>query len=100
MALAYLLERATRAAADLLGAKGAPAFHSITRWAPVLPQYEPGHSALIESIEEKVAKLGAVSLAGNYLRGVGVEGAATSGVAAVSRLLDHLGVHADPEQNH
>ena len=83
-----LLERAKLAAVGLLGASEEPTFHSVTRWAPVLPQYAPGHGFLIEDIEKQVQTLGPVALAGNYLRGVGVEGAATSGVTAVTHLLD------------
>ena len=82
-----LLERATRAAEGLLGARGTPVFHAVTRWAPVLPQYATSHGQLVEGIEERVGDLGALALAGNYLRGVGVEGAAASGIAAVERLL-------------
>ena len=82
-----LLQQAKLAAADLLGALKDPIFHSVTRWAPVLPQYGPGHGTLIVNIEERVRGIGPMALAGNYLRGVGVEGAASSGIAAATQLL-------------
>ena len=82
-----LLEQAKGAIEGLLGGSAPPLFHDITRWAPVLPQYAPGHRTLIEDIEQHLQSLGPVALAGNYLRGVGVEGAASSGVMAVTNLL-------------
>lgn len=82
-----LLTRASDACKELLGSSGAPSFHAITRWPPVLPQYPPGHAALITELEQAVSAIGPIALAGNYLRGVGVEGAAASGMAAARSLL-------------
>lgn len=82
-----LLARARDACDALLGASGSPSFHAITRWPPVLPQYQPGHAERISDLESTVAAIGPIALAGNYLRGVGVEGAAASGAAAARHLL-------------
>ncbi|MEM1181970.1 MAG: protoporphyrinogen oxidase [Acidobacteriota bacterium] len=77
-----LVARATAAVSELLGAQGAPVAHHVERWPRAIPQYAPGHGARVRALRLGVAALGGVALAGNYLDGIGVEGAVTSGDAA------------------
>ena len=83
-----LLARAKRGLGDLVGARGEPVFHEITRWDRAIPQYAPGHIRRIAEVRRKVADLGPITLAGNYLDGVGLNLCVKSGfdaAAAVTR---------------
>jgi len=77
-----LTERARAACEIALGARGTPEFSHVTRWAPVLPQYERSHAVRVDRLRSILSEQGRVVLAGNYLEGVGVESAALSGVVA------------------
>ncbi|MEO1087408.1 MAG: protoporphyrinogen oxidase [Acidobacteriota bacterium] len=83
---AGLVARASSAVTQLLGAQGPPSVSHVARWPRAIPQYAPGHAARIESLRREVAAHGGLALAGNYLDGIGVEGAVASGDAAARAL--------------
>lgn len=82
---AQLLERAHSACVALLGVAGEPRAVNIRRWPRAIPRYLPGHARRIAVVRESLAKRG-IHLAGNYLAGVGLEAAATSGTDAAGAL--------------
>ncbi|WP_025324342.1 protoporphyrinogen oxidase [Deferrisoma camini] len=55
-----------------LGIEAEPEFVWIRRWDKAIPQYVVGHGDRLQEIEERVASLGGVFLAGNAFYGIGV----------------------------
>ncbi|MBO0853337.1 MAG: protoporphyrinogen oxidase [Nocardia sp.] len=60
----------------------------VRRWRGGLPQYAPGHTGRIAALDEQIAELPGLELAGAYLGGVGVPACAASGTAAAQRILE------------
>jgi oxygen-dependent protoporphyrinogen oxidase len=60
----------------------AAALTTVRRWPRSLPQYEVGHLERMAELEERVSKLGGLSLLGNGYRGVGVPDLIRDGRAA------------------
>lgn len=84
---AELVLAARKELREVLGAAGRPLWHRIRRRRGALPTSGVGHHARIDRVLEGVRALGRVGLAGNYLRGVGVPDAITTGVSAAETLL-------------
>jgi len=80
----------------LLGVRGAPLDSLVTRWDHAFPQYDVGHLLRVSRIEQLVAPLGGVAVAGAALRGVGIPACIGSGRAAAGRVVASLGEGADP----
>lgn len=80
----------------LLGVRHPPLHASVTRWQDALPQYEVGHLLRVGRIDQDVAGLGAVGIAGATLRGVGIPACIGSGRAAAQRVLASLGHRSGP----
>jgi oxygen-dependent protoporphyrinogen oxidase len=74
---------------SLLGARGAPDLFRVTRWPHSMPQYHLGHLELVAEIQQQVAALGTLQLAGCALEGVGVPHCIHSGQQAAERLIAH-----------
>lgn len=72
---------AQRELAMILGALPTPRATAVTRFPDALPQYRPGHRALVEAVRAAAAAAG-VHLAGNAYDGVGVPAAVTTGRSA------------------
>jgi oxygen-dependent protoporphyrinogen oxidase len=70
----------------LLGIAGGPELREVVRWRQVMPQYEVGHLERVASIESRVAGIGGIGLAGNWLRGVGVPMCIHCGELAAERV--------------
>lgn len=70
----------------LLGIQGEPVFSHLSRWVDVMPQYEVGHLDLVAEIEDRVARVPGLELAGNAYRGVGVPQCVHAGERAAERL--------------
>lgn len=67
-------------------------FHEVVRWSEAIPQYVVGHRDLVGGALELVERdLPGLTLAGSYVDGVSIADAATSGLAAVGRLVDQGG---------
>ncbi|MFD3743982.1 protoporphyrinogen oxidase [Nocardia sp. NPDC058633] len=58
----------------------------VQRWPGGLPQYAPGHTERIATLESAVASLDGLAVAGAYLHGVGVPACVASGTAAAGRI--------------
>jgi protoporphyrinogen/coproporphyrinogen III oxidase len=73
------------AAAELegtLGIRAAPAFQRVFRWPRAMPQYTLGHLERVAAIDERLAALPGLYVAGNAYRGVGLPDCIASGEAA------------------
>ncbi len=75
----------------LLGIQGEPLVRHVSRWPKVMPQYELGHPALVQSIESAIAAHPGLAVAGNAYHGVGVPQCIQSGEQAAERIAHALG---------
>ena len=57
---------------SIIGLTGQPALQRIQRWENAMPQYHVGHCETRNRIEEMIASLPNIELAGNGLHGVGI----------------------------
>ena len=87
---AELIERVRGELGTLLGMRAQPALVRVARWPLSMPQYHVGHLARLQRIEAHRKKLGALLLAGNAYRGVGIPDCIESGETAAEMLLDGL----------
>jgi len=76
--------------ATLLGVRRPPLDSLVTRWDGAFPQYEVGHLIRVTRIEEELASLPALAVAGAAFRGVGIPACIASGRAAARRVLASL----------
>jgi oxygen-dependent protoporphyrinogen oxidase len=72
--------------ADLLGIRGQPVCCRVHRSLRSMPQYELGHSQLVDRIESLARQWPGLALAGNAYRGVGIPYCIRSGEQAAERL--------------
>lgn len=72
---------------DLLGVQGEPVLSRIVRWHRAMPQYHLGHVRRVERIEDRVAALPGLELAGNAYHGVGIPNCIRSGEQAAERIV-------------
>lgn len=63
----------------------------VQRWPGGLPQYAPGHTERIATLESAIAPLDGLAVAGAYLHGVGVPACVAAGAAAADRIVTSLG---------
>jgi len=83
-------EMAARVKSDLcqlLNIGEEPLFVEVGKWERSMPQYEVGHLARIEEIENLVRELPRITLAGNAYRGAGIPDCIRSGEEAAEFLL-------------
>jgi len=71
---------------DALGIVGEPSHVRMRRRRDALPVYAVGHRERIATLRESARDVGGLALAGNYLGGVGVPDAISSGIAAAREL--------------
>lgn len=71
---------------SLLGATGEPELTHVVRWPNAMPQYEIGHLERVAKIEEHVAAMPRLAIAGSGFRGVGIPQCIRSGEAAADQL--------------
>lgn len=62
----------------------------VQRWPGGLPQYAPGHTDRVATIEESVADLDGLAVTGAYLHGVGVPACVAAATAAATRIAETL----------
>jgi protoporphyrinogen/coproporphyrinogen III oxidase len=72
---------------DLLGISGGPCLSQVYRWRASMPQYHLGHLARIKRINDCIANLPGLALAGNVYEGVGIPQCIRSGEQAAERIL-------------
>ena len=64
-----------------------PLFSRVYRWRSAMAQYESGHIARVERIEQRVADIPGLAIAGNAFHGIGVPDCVRSGQQAAAALL-------------
>lgn len=67
-----LIHLAHRELSDLLGIRGDPVISRCRQWARSLPQYEIGHTTLVETLEALPQRQPGLYVTGNYLSGVSI----------------------------
>lgn len=76
--------------ASLLGVTAEPALTCVRRWPDSMPQYAVGHLERVTKIERAIANVTGLTLAGAYLRGVGIPDCIASGEGAAETTFAHL----------
>jgi len=79
-----------RELAEILGVKGDPQFVRIARYNRAMPQYHVGHLDRVAHIEQQVAELPYLEVAGNAYHGVGIPDCIHSGEQAAERLFAQI----------
>jgi protoporphyrinogen/coproporphyrinogen III oxidase len=74
---------------DLLGIESAPLFSEVAKWYRSMPQYHVGHLERVKRIDERVAAMRGLVLAGNAYTGIGIPDCIQSGEAAAHKILRH-----------
>jgi len=75
---------------ELLGVTAAPGMTEVQRWPAAMPQYAVGHLDRVAKIEEIVARIPNLFLAGAAYRGVGVPDCVHSGENAAEAAFERL----------
>jgi oxygen-dependent protoporphyrinogen oxidase len=75
---------------DLLGIVQPPLFSELTTWDNSMPQYHVGHLEKVKRIQERVAVLPNLTLAGNAYSGPGIPDCIRSGEDAAGQLIEAL----------
>ena len=70
----------------LLRITGAPLWTDVSRWPASMPQYHVGHLQHVAEIEDRVAGLHGLELAGNAYHGVGIPQCIHSGETAAEQI--------------
>jgi oxygen-dependent protoporphyrinogen oxidase len=79
----------------LVGLRERPLDARVTRWEHAFPQYEVGHLIRVGMVEQALAGLGTVAVAGAALRGVGIPACIGSGRTAARGVLAAVRSAAD-----
>ncbi|GGC59716.1 protoporphyrinogen oxidase [Hoyosella rhizosphaerae] len=85
-----VVDLARRDLAAVTGIDKTPRAVHVQRWNAGLPQYEPGHTARVETIEQSINELRGLAVAGGYLHGVGVPACVATANAAVTKVLSDM----------
>jgi oxygen-dependent protoporphyrinogen oxidase len=72
---------------ELLGIERPPLFVLVEKWPRSMPQYQVGHLERVKRIEQCVAALAGLELAGNAYGGPGISACVRSGEAAADRII-------------
>lgn len=75
---------------ELTGVTAAPVDALVTRWGGGLPQYGVGHLDVVRGIEDAVAEVPGLAVAGATLHGVGIPACIATGDAAAARVAAHV----------
>ena len=71
----------------LIGLKGRPDLVRVVRHEQAIPQFNLGHLARMAKIHERLRKNSGLLLAGNYLKGVGLKDAVSSGLEGAAQIV-------------
>jgi oxygen-dependent protoporphyrinogen oxidase len=77
--------------AAVMGERGAPCFTRVFRHPLGIPQYTVGHLDRLARIEERLARLPGLSVAGNAYRGVAINNCVADAGPAADRILAAIG---------
>lgn len=81
-----LIEAARGELRELLGIEVAPRFSVVRRWSAALPAYELGHVELVKAIDDRIASIPGLAVAGSAYGGVGIPDCIDSGRNAARSL--------------
>lgn len=73
---------------SIFGVTGTPDFVSVNRYEKAMPQYHLGHLKRVARMEEELAKIPGLEIAGNAYHGVGIPDSIQSGESAVERIFE------------
>jgi protoporphyrinogen/coproporphyrinogen III oxidase len=82
-----ILATVTEELRDIAGIAARPKFSRIFRWPRSMAQYPVGHSARIAELQERVASIPGLYLAGNAYQGIGIPDCIRMGRAAAEKIL-------------
>ncbi len=82
---------------QIIGVTADPLFTRIYRWKGSMAQYGVGHLERLQRIDNLVAQIPGLFLAGNGYRGIGVPDCVRSGSEAASKLLAAMGLAANSQ---
>jgi oxygen-dependent protoporphyrinogen oxidase len=85
-----MVDRVRKDLRELLGIVNEPLFAETARWQRSMPQYELGHLERVAAIENELAQIPNVALAGNSYRGAGIPDCIRSGETAADVLFSNL----------
>jgi oxygen-dependent protoporphyrinogen oxidase len=81
----------------VLGIHATPVLERVFRWPLGMPQYRVGHADLVGRIEDDVARVPGVEIAGGAYHGIGIGDCIREGRAAAQRAIEHIeGLPEDP----
>lgn len=81
---------ATQEARQILQLQGEPQVLKVVRWADTMPQYHVGHPNRMATLQQQLAELPGLEIAGNAFAGVGIPQCVKSGEDAAERLVQTL----------
>jgi oxygen-dependent protoporphyrinogen oxidase len=87
---AEMISAAREEFASLLGVRAEPALTCVRRWPDSMPQYAVGHLESVAKIKRAVEGIAGLTLAGAYLRGVGIPDCIASGERAAETTFAQL----------
>ncbi|MDX9720169.1 MAG: protoporphyrinogen oxidase [Myxococcota bacterium] len=82
-----LLEEVLDALRFTMGLRASPEMHKLYRWPLGIPQYAPGHAALVEQLEERLSAFPGLALCSNGFGGIGVNDCVRRGRELARRLV-------------
>ncbi|WP_066185119.1 MULTISPECIES: protoporphyrinogen oxidase [unclassified Guyparkeria] len=82
-----LVRQVCRDLGDLLGIEGEPVWQRVSRWPKAIPQYELGHEARIQRLDQALAHHPQLSLIGNWRGGIAVGDCLENGRTLAKRIL-------------
>ena len=85
-----LYEKAWSDVQQLVGLRTRPSWYRVVRWPAAMPQYLVGHPLRLARIDDELANLPTLALAGNAYRGVGIPQCVRSGRLAAERIIENL----------
>ena len=86
---AGLLDIAREELSQTLGITADPILTRVFRWEKAMPQYNLGHPERLVQIDQALASLPGLGLAGNGYQGIGIPDCIRSGELAVEKILAH-----------
>ena len=86
MSDAELVRQVQKDLADLLGIEGQPVWQRVNRWPKAIPQYELGHLARMERLDQALEQHPGLSLIGNWRGGIAVGDCLENGRALADRI--------------
>jgi protoporphyrinogen/coproporphyrinogen III oxidase len=94
---AGLLELAREELKHTLGITAEPLLWRAYLWEQAMPQYNVGHPARLERIDQALQRWPGLTLAGNGYRGIGIPDCIHSGETAALRALEQQAAHEIPQ---